>query len=164
MKIKKIELTDELVPTYDLEVPGSHEYVLYNNLLSHNSSVIQNSANGIEPIRKIITFKKAKNGTLKQLIPMYPRYKNYYTLAFDIKSNDCINKMAAIMQKWIDMSISLNHYYNYSHYPDGQIPRSVIVRDLITAYKYGIKTLYYANSPDGDNDVAGACASGSCSI
>ena len=129
-----------------------------------SSSVIQNSTNGIEPIRKIITFKKAKNGTLKQLAPMYPRYKNYYTLAFDIKSNDCINKLAAIMQKWIDMSISLNHYYNYAHYQDGQIPRSVIVRDLITAYKYGIKTLYYANSPDGDNDVAGACSSGSCAI
>lgn len=129
-----------------------------------SSSVIQNSTNGIEPIRKIITFKKAKNGTLKQLAPMYPRYKNYYTLAFDIKSNDCINKLAAIMQKWIDMSISLNHYYNYAHYQDGQIPRSVIVRDLITAYKYGIKTLYYANSPDGDSDVAGSCSSGSCAI
>lgn len=150
--------------TYDLEVADVHEYFSADFVLNHNSSVITSSTNGIEPIRKIITFKKAKNGTLKQLAPMYPRYKNYYTLAFDIQSNDCINKLAAIMQKWIDMSISLNHYYNYAHYPDGQIPRSVIVRDLITAYKYGIKTLYYANSPDGDLDAAGSCASGSCSI
>lgn len=144
-------------------------YGLRNSTLTaimpcESSSVIQNSTNGIEPVRKLLSIKKAKNGTLKQIVPNYSRYKNYYTLAFSITDNECITKIAAILQKWVDMAISTNHYYNYSHHENGLIPISVLVKDLMISYKYGLKTLYYANSPDGDDDLAGGCNGGGCSV
>jgi len=41
---------------------------------------------------------------------------------------------------------------------------SVIIKDLVYAYKVGVKTLYYANSPDGDVDATSGCEGGGCSI
>ena len=133
---------------------------------AESSSVIQNSTNGIEPVRALLSFKKSKQGVLKQLAPNHKKYKNYYTLAFDMKDNMGMINIAAILQKWIDMSISLNNYYNYAHYENGQIPLSVLVKDMLYMYRYGIKTLYYTNTPDGDMEYQKkeACESGACSI
>jgi ribonucleoside-diphosphate reductase alpha chain len=131
-----------------------------------SSSVIQNSTNGIEPIRSLLSFKKAKNGVLKQIVPNFHNRRNYYTKAWDIKDNKPIMNIAAVLQKFTDMSISLNLYYNYAHYPDGNIPLSVIIKDQIYGYKYGLKNLYYANTPDGDGETEKDmnCDSGACSI
>ena len=45
---------------------------------------------------------------------------------------------------------------------------SEVARDLLYAYKMGVKTLYYANTDDGKTDVIEseeeACAGGACSI
>jgi len=82
-----------------------------------------------------------------------------------MRSNTNSIKIAAALQKWIDMSISFNTYLNYQHYPDGEIPISVVVQDIITSHKYGLRTMYYNNTPN-DNEEANAsgCESGSCSI
>ena len=131
-----------------------------------SSSVIQNSTNGIEPVRNLLSYKKAKNGVLKQLVPNFYTRKNYYTIAWNLKDNKSILNIAAIIQKFVDMSISVNLYYNYAHYPDGNIPLSVLIKDQIYGYKYGIKNFYYANSPDGDGETEKEtnCESGSCAI
>ena len=129
-----------------------------------SSSVIQNSTNGIEPVRRLLTYKKAKNGMLKQLVPSFHKHRKYYDLAWDFQNNTNLLKIIATLQKWIDMSISANTYYNYKHYDGGSIPLSVIIKDLVHAYKMGIKTLYYANSPDGDVDATNSCSGGGCSI
>lgn len=45
-----------------------------------------------------------------------------------------------------------------------------LLQDLLTAYKYGVKTLYYHNTRDGAKDEQGAvaqeddCAGGGCKI
>ena len=125
----------------------------------------QNSTNGIEPVRSLMSFKKAKNGKLKQIVPRYSKFKNYYSLAFgDNITNEAIIKISAAMQKWIDMAMSTNTYYDYDDYDAGIIPLSVIVRDQVLAYKYGIKNLYYANTPDGDNEEKSGCDGGGCTI
>lgn len=129
-----------------------------------SSSVIQNSTNGIEPVRRLLTYKKAKNGMLKQLVPSFHKHRKYYDLAWDFQNNQSILNIVATLQKWIDMSISANNYYNYKHYDEGSIPLSVLIKDLVYAYKMGVKTLYYANSPDGDVDVTSSCGSGGCSV
>ena len=145
------------------------EHGLKNSTVSaimpcESSSVIQNSTNGVEPVRRLLTYKKAKNGMLKQLVPSFHKNRKYYDLAFDFQSNKPLMDMIATLQKWIDMSISTNSYYNYSHYEGGSIPLSVIIKDLVYAYKVGVKTLYYANSPDGDVDATSGCEGGGCSI
>lgn len=131
-----------------------------------SSSVIQNSTNGIEPVRSLVSYKKAKNGVLKQLVPNYNSRKNYYTLAWEMKDNKAILNICAVLQKFVDMSISVNLYYNYAHYPDGNIPLSILIKDQIYGYKYGVKNFYYCNTPDGDGQTekSSGCESGSCAI
>lgn len=141
---------------------------------AESSSVIQNSTNGIEPVRSLISYKKAKNGVLKQIVPGYHHYKNFYTMAWDITDNSCINNICATIQKWFDMGISMNHYYNYAHHDaDKGIPLSTLAKDLIKAHELGIRTGYYANTNDGDKSVdleteanqqEEMCAGGACSI
>lgn len=127
-----------------------------------STSVIQNATNGIEPVRSRLSFKKSKSGLLKQLVPNFSKYKNWYTLAFDMTSNEGYNRIVAALQRWIDMSISANAYYNYSHYEDNIIPDSVLVNDMIRMYQLGIRTLYYTNTPDGDSETG--CGSGGCTL
>lgn len=167
---------DELVPpVHNMDWEGLRikvkKYGLRHSTLSaimpcESSSVIQNSTNGIEPVRNLLSYKKAKNGVLKQLVPNFYTRKNYYTTAWSLKDNKAIINIAAVIQKFVDMSMSTNLYYNYSNYGDGNIPLSVIVKDQIYSYKYGLKNLYYANTPDGDGETEKNmnCESGACSI
>lgn len=167
---------DELVaPKYNMDWEELRErvstYGMRHSTLSaimpcESSSVIQNSTNGIEPVRSLLLFKKAKNGVLKQLVPNYHMRKNYYTLAWEMTSNKPIMNVAAVIQKFVDMSMSTNLYYNYAHYEGGNIPLSVLIKDQIYGYKYGLKNFYYANTPDGDGDTEKGmnCESGACSI
>tara|TARA_B100000676_G_scaffold141614_1_gene140327 strand:- start:86613 stop:88841 length:2229 start_codon:yes stop_codon:yes gene_type:complete len=167
---------DELVwPKYNMDWESLRERVkehgLRHSTLSaimpcESSSVIQNSTNGIEPVRSLLLYKKAKNGVLKQIVPNYRRRKNYYTLAWEMEDNKAMLNIAAVIQKFVDMSMSTNLYYNYSHYADGNVPLSVIIKDQIYGYKYGLKNFYYANTPDGDGDTEKGmnCESGACAI
>ena len=41
------------------------------------------------------------------------------------------------MQKFFDQGISGNWSYNPEHYPDNEVPVSVMAQDLLTTYKYG---------------------------
>jgi len=167
---------DEVVkPVYNMDWEDLRERIakfgLRHSTLSagmpcESSSVIQNSTNSFEPVRSLLTRKKAKNGVLKQIVPNYHMRKNYYTLAWEMESNKAVLDTAAVLQKFTDMGLSTNTYYNYSHYSDGNIPLSTIVKDQIYAYKMGLKNCYYANTPDGDGDTEKDmnCESGACAI
>jgi|TARA_Y100000592_G_scaffold28506_1_gene45347 ribonucleoside-diphosphate reductase alpha chain len=167
---------DELIkPQYNMDWEVLREKVkkhgLRHSTLSaimpcESSSVIQNSTNGIEPVRSLLIHKKAKNGVLKQLVPNYHMRKNYYTMAWDMPDNKGMMNVAAVIQKFVDMSMSTNLYYNYSHYDDGNIPLSMLIKDQIYGYKYGLKNFYYANTPDGDGETEKEmnCESGACAI
>ena len=171
----KKSVDDLIEPTYNMDWEGLRKrikkYGLRHSTLSaimpcESSSVIQNSTNGIEPVRSLLIHKKAKNGVLKQLVPNYHLRKKYYTLAWGIKDNKAIMNIAAVIQKFVDMSMSTNLYYNYDHYEDGNIPLSTLIKDQIYGYKYGLKNFYYANTPDGDGDTEKdmGCESGACAI
>ena len=167
---------DELIkPSYNMDWEGLRERIkkhgLRHSTLSaimpcESSSVIQNSTNGIEPVRSLLIHKKAKNGILKQLVPNYHMRKKHYTLAWEMTDNTAIINIAAVIQKFVDKSMSTNLYYNYSHYEDGNIPLSVLIKDQIYGYKYGLKNFYYANTPDGDGETERGmnCESGACAI
>ena len=167
---------DKLVkPKYTMDWKGLRkrvkEFGLRHSTLSavmpcESSSVIQNSTNGIEPVRNLLLYKKAKNGILKQLVPNYYNRKNYYTKAWEMTDNEAMLNTAAVIQKFVDMSMSTNLYYNYAHYEDGNIPLSILIKDQIYGYKYGLKNFYYANTPDGDGDTEKdlGCESGACAI
>ena len=56
------------------------------------------------------------------------------------------------MQKFVDQAISANTNYDPKRFEDGKVPMKVLLKDLLTAYKYGLKTLYYQNTRDGAED------------
>jgi len=133
------------------------EYGVRNSTLSaqmpsESSSVVSNATNGIEPPRGYLSIKKSKKGPLKQIVPGYQHLKNNYTLLWDMKSNEGYINVVAVMQKFFDQAISGNWSYNPEHYPDNEVPVSVMAQDLLTTYKYGWKTSYYQNTYDIKTD------------
>jgi len=137
----------------DIKEHGLRHSTLSAQMPSESSSVVSNATNGIEPPRDYLSIKKSKKGTLKQIVPDYPRLKNFYTLLWDMKSNEGYINVVAVMQKYFDQAISGNWSYNPENYDEGQVPVSVMVNDLLTTYKYGWKTSYYQNTYDGKKDL-----------
>tara|TARA_R100001463_G_scaffold13457_2_gene36237 strand:+ start:1569 stop:3863 length:2295 start_codon:yes stop_codon:yes gene_type:complete len=153
---------DEIVPNklkFDWEDLRNQvkEYGVRNSTLSaqmpsESSSVVSNATNGIEPPRGYLSIKKSKKGPLKQIVPGYQHLKNNYTLLWDMPSNKGYINVVAVMQKFFDQAISGNWSYNPEHYPDNEVPVSVMAQDLLTTYKYGWKTSYYQNTYDIKTD------------
>lgn len=147
------------------------EYGLRNSVLSaimpaESSAVVQNATNGMEPLRALITTKRSKSGLVKQVAPEIHKLKNKYQLAYDMKSNKGYTNIVAIVQKWIDQSISANHYYEYN--PEG-ISISGVIQDILYSYQMGLKTLYYSNTDDKKTDDVEemgqvGCDGGACSL
>ena len=117
-----------------------------------SSSQISNSTNGIEPPRGFISIKQSKDGILKQVVPEYEKLHKKYELLWEIKDNEGYLQLCAIMQKFVDQSISTNTHYDPSQYDGNRVPMKIFLMDLLKAYKYGIKTLYYHTTRDGSSD------------
>ena len=137
----------------DIQEHGLRHSTLSAQMPSESSSVVSNATNGIEPPRDYLSVKKSKKGTLKQIVPDYYRLKNFYTLLWDMPSNEGYINVVATMQKYFDQAISGNWSYNPQNYQDGEVPISVMANDLLTTYKLGWKTSYYQNTYDAKTDI-----------
>ena len=137
----------------DIVEHGLRNSTLSALMPSETSSQISNATNGIEPPRGHISVKSSKDGVLKQVVPEYERFKDQYELLWDIPSNDGYLQLCGIMQKFVDQTISANTSYNPSMYENGKVPMRLLLQDLLTAYKLGVKTLYYHNTRDGAADA-----------
>ena len=131
---------------------GLRHSTLSAQMPSESSSVVSNATNGIEPPRGYLSIKKSKKGPLKQIVPGYYHLRSYYTLLWDMKSNDGYHKIVAAIQKYFDQAISGNWSYNPEHYENNEIPLSIMATDLVNTYKYGWKTSYYQNTYDSKKD------------
>jgi ribonucleoside-diphosphate reductase alpha chain len=137
----------------DIKQHGLRHSTLSAQMPSESSSVVSNATNGVEPPRDYLSIKKSKKGTLKQIVPDYNRLKNFYTLLWDMPSNEGYIHVISVMQKYFDQAISGNWSYNPENYKDGEVPTSVMANDLLTTYKLGWKTSYYQNTYDAKSDV-----------
>ncbi|MCF6767620.1 ribonucleoside-diphosphate reductase subunit alpha [Thiotrichales bacterium 19S11-10] len=135
---------------------------------SETSSQISNATNGIEPPRGLVSVKQSKDGVLKQVVPDIRAHKDDYELLWQIKNNQGYLQICAIIQKFIDQSISANTNYDPMKYPDQKVPMKDLLSDLLTAYQYGLKTLYYHNTRDYADqqsiEMVDDCESGACKI
>lgn len=109
-----------------------------------SSSVVITSTNGIEMPMSLITVKESKAGSFTQVVPEYHKLKNKYQLMWDQK--DCLPyiKTSAVLQAYIDQSISTNTFYNPAHFADRKVPTTLIAKNLMLAHMFGIKTFYYS--------------------
>ena len=136
----------------DIKQFGLRHSTLSAQMPSESSSVVSNATNGIEPPRGYLSIKKSKKGPLKQIVPSYGSLKNNYTLLWDMPDNTGYINIVAVMQKFFDQAISGNWSYNPEHFPDNEVPVSVMANDLLTTYKLGWKTSYYQNTHDMKTD------------
>lgn len=143
MKIKSIKRNVELCPTWDITTE-SGEFSLPNGVVSHNSSLVINSTNGIEMPMELISTKESKAGNFVQVVPEYKKLKNKYQLMWE--QPDCLDylKTAAVLAAYVDQSISVNTFYNPSNYIDGKIPATIVAYNIMEYFRLGGKTLYYS--------------------
>ncbi|GGJ01489.1 class 1a ribonucleoside-diphosphate reductase subunit alpha [Halopseudomonas pertucinogena] len=152
----------------DIIAHGLRNSTLSSLMPSETSSQISNATNGIEPPRGLVTVKQSKDGILKQVVPDYEELKGAYELLWQMPSNDGYLQLVGIMQKFVDQAISANTNYDPQRFEGGRVPMKQLLKDLLTAYKFGLKTLYYQNTRDGADDaqadMADDCAGGACKI
>ena len=152
----------------DIKEHGLRHSTLSCCMPCESSSVIQSSTNGVEPVRSLMTYKTSKMGKLPVLVPGIGKFDSNYELAYNFKDNMGIINVNAVIQKYIDMAISTNMYYNYSHYADNVLPDAKVMKELMYAYSMGLISLYYNNTDDGDKEQStnkeADCSSGACKL
>ena len=136
-----------------------------------NSAMVSNSTSGVEPPRELVTTKTDKNVTIKKLVPFYKTSKNYYTTAWgDDFNNIDYFKLLGVISPFIDQTISTNQYTNTVKKPNKQVPLNEVLEEILTANKVGLKTLYYQNFLNSDDEDGlkeskqEGCGSGGCSV
>ena len=152
----------------DIKTYGLRNSTLSALMPSETSSQIANATNGIEPPRGLVSVKASKDGILKQVVPDIENLANKYELLWQMPDNTGYLKLVGIMQKFIDQSISTNTNYDPRKFENNKVPMSIMTKDLLTAYKYVLKTLYYHNTRDGaddtQSDLDDGCAGGACKL
>ena len=177
---------DEIItrkPSMDWETlhKNINEFGMRNMTVScqmpcEKSSQLQNSTNGMEPIVSLFQFKDDREGSAAWIAPFAKKFGKYYKSAYDC-SNLGIIKCVAAITKWLCMSASTNHYYNYGNYANGKLDASDVINDILLSYKYGLPSLYYAKNKQVVNqdsvlvdsveiiaEEETGCAGGACSL
>ncbi len=160
---------------WDLLRAAINKHGLRNSTLSalmpsETSSQISNATNGIEPPRGLVSVKASKDGILKQVVPAIGEV--VYELLWDIPDNKGYLQLVGIMQKFMDQSISANTNYDPSKFEGGRVPLRLFIEDMLLAYKYGLKTMYYHNTRDGAGEaedevietIDEGCEGGACKL
>lgn len=147
---------------------GLRNATLSTQFPSESSSQVSNATNGIDIPRSPLTIKASKDGILKQIVPEYEKLKDQYEYLWDDNNNQGFLKIVAIIQKFMDQAISTNTRYNPATMPNGKVPMKLMLQELLLAYKWGVKTLYYHHTNDGSNDthddLNDGCAGGACKL
>jgi len=137
-----------------------------------SSSLVSNSTQGIDPIQSVTDTFESAAYTVKSLVPDFEKEK-YYMKAWDMPDNNSSEyiKLMAILQKFIDQGMSVNQWYDLTKIDGKILDANRVKRDILTAYKYGLKSLYYIRSKDRENtsenivaDQGSGCESGACMI
>lgn len=153
----------------DIVKYGLRNSTLSSWMPSESSSIVSNSTNGIEPPRGPVSVKGSKDGILKQIVPDFERLKDQYEYLWDIPDDRGYLEIVGIIQKFGDQSISANTFYDPLKY-GGKVPMTQLLKDLLLAYKLGVKTLYYHNTRDSagedqkEQNFDTGCESGACAI
>ena len=128
----------------DMKLYGVRNATLMAIAPVESSSVVIDSTNGIEMPMSLITVKESKAGSFIQVVPEYHRLKNKYQLMWEQKDCDGYLKTAAVLAAYVDQSISTNTFYNPAHFADRKVPTTLIIKNLMQAQLWGIKTFYYS--------------------
>jgi ribonucleotide reductase alpha subunit len=136
-----------------VEESGLRNCTLMALMPSETSALVSNSTNGIEPPLALVSVKKSKHGVLPQVVPEIRRLKNKYETRWAMPSTRGYLDVMAVLQCYVDQSISVNTTYNPRNFEGGEIPLTVLIEDLVDFYRKGGKCLYYSQVPGVDDDI-----------
>ncbi len=136
-----------------------------------SSSLVSNSTQGIDPIQSMTDTFESASYTVRSLAPDSDK-ERFYMKAWEMPDNNSSEyiKLMAILQKFIDQGMSVNQWYDLTKIPGKILDSNRVKRDIFTAFKYGLKSLYYIRTKDRENtseDIvveASGCDSGACMI
>ena len=133
-----------------------------------SSSLVSNSTQGIDPVQSLTDTYESAAYTVKSLVPDVDK-ANYYMKAWEMPGNTSAEyiKLMAVIQKFIDQGMSVNQWYSLVKIEGKVLDSNRVKRDILTAYKYGLKSLYYIRTLDRENTsevLTAGCESGACSI
>ena len=164
---------NDLMCDWDLLRHNAKKYGIRNTTLSAipptaSSSLVSNSTQGIDPIQTVTDTFESANFTVKSLIPDFEK-EAYYMKAWDMPGNTSAEylKLMAVLQKFIDQGMSSNQWYDLTKLPNKILDSNRVKKDILTAWKYGLKSLYYIRTKDKENKsetIVEGCESGACSI
>ena len=117
-----------------------------------SSSLVSNSTQGIDPIQSVTDTFESAVYTVRSLVPDFDK-ESYYMKAWEMPDNSSSEyiKLMAILQKFIDQGMSVNQWYDLTKIEGKILDANRVKRDILTAYKYGLKSLYYIRSKDREN-------------
>lgn len=151
------ELTD-FTPNEDLNWEGLRENMIKYGVRNsttmaiapvESSSVVLDSTNGVNLLKQLIVIKESKAGIFVQVAPEYRRLKKHYQLMFDQPDPVEYIKTVAVLQAYVDQGISSDTFYSGKHFRsedpklDGKIPMTLVVKNLMNAHRWGLKSHYY---------------------
>jgi ribonucleoside-diphosphate reductase alpha chain len=134
-----------------------------------SSSLVSNSTQGIDPIQSLTDTFETSAFTVKSIVPDSDK-SDFYMKAWDLPNGNSEEyiKLIAVLSKFIDQGISTNQWYNISKLPGRILDSNRVKRDILVAWKYSLKSLYYIRTKDKDDitgsDPQSGCESGACSI
>lgn len=147
---------------------GIAHSVLVAIMPNESSSKSVGGTNSVYPIRNSTLIKTDNNITVRWAAPHSDDQDYDYQIAWDVPEADML-KTYAVMQKWIDQSISADLWRRIKD--DDKVSSRDLLNQYFTMVKYGVKTRYYYNSNtassvsltesgninDNSNCVGGGC-------
>lgn len=132
------------------------------------SSDVSNSTSGIDMPRDLIITKKSSVGNFKQIVPNFSKGSSYYTLATELDNIKYLEHISKF-QKYVDQAISTNVYWTTKDFVtdennDVKFPMSSMLKTIIKAHEYGLKTTYYSTFIDETTIEEDDCDGGGCKV
>jgi len=108
---------------------------------------------GIEPIVNPFYIEDNDAGQLPSLAPGIVEFGKYYEICWDVPNKTLID-LAAVRQRYLDQGQSVNTYYKESACKEF----TDLAKDIIYAWKKGLKALYYMKVPTGQEAECVGCS------
>ncbi len=153
-------------------VPRLHS-VLVAHMPTESSAGFSGACNGLYPPRGKVMYKRARTGLVQFILD-----KDDFIPAWDVP-NTTMAKYYSCIQDWTDQGISADYYQVPDRFPNGKVPMSMLLKEFVTQWKLGVKSMYYTNTNDVDdkhaktaqeaimaaqNEVEEGCESGACKL
>lgn len=144
---------------------------------SETSSISCSTTNGPYPIRNLTLVKTSGSESNRWVAPEATKLSKYYEIAWEISNEHHIN-MYAILNYWLDQTISADLYYDRTK--NKNVSMSQLFKEVAQMAKYGVPTRYYCNSKIEDQEAVDflsakeevkpllleedSCSSGGCAL